>query len=154
MMVSTMTPSLCSSSGPRHYTQGLWWDFKGNLVSMTIFTLVAFVWLFSIVLFQMCPQMVCPRGCKVTLVAFVCDFSSVCFQMNPWMAWLMGCIVTLVAFMWLNDIVSILLQYFYISILQTKLIIFTILLHCHCVLCLCQMVDSNWVFQSPIIAIV
>ena len=43
--------------------------------------------------------------------------------------------------------------------LQTKVIIFKILLHCQCVLCFVQMVASNWVkfiigFWSPIISIV
>ena len=33
-------------------------------------TLVAFVWLFAAVSFQMCLQSTCLRGCKVTLVAF------------------------------------------------------------------------------------
>ena len=34
-------------------------------------TLVAFVWLFPTVCFQMSPQVACLRGCKVALVAFV-----------------------------------------------------------------------------------
>ena len=37
---------------------------------------------FSTVYFQMCPQIACPRGCKVTLVAFVRLFSTVHFQMS------------------------------------------------------------------------
>ena len=36
--------------------------------------LVAFVWLFSTVRFQMSPQIACPRGCKVALAAFFCLF--------------------------------------------------------------------------------
>ena len=34
-------------------------------------TLVAFVWLFSTVCLQMCPQVTYLRGCKITLVASV-----------------------------------------------------------------------------------
>ena len=44
-----------------------------------IVALLAFVWVFSTVLFQMCPQLVCPRRCKVTLVTFVWLFSTVRF---------------------------------------------------------------------------
>ena len=40
-------------------------------------TLVAFIWLFSGVSFQMCSQSACMRGCKVTLVACVRLFSTV-----------------------------------------------------------------------------
>ena len=58
---------------------------------------VAFVWLFSTVRFQMCPQSACIRRCKVTLVAFIWLFSTVCFQMCPQVACLRGCKVTLVA---------------------------------------------------------
>ena len=46
----------------------------------------------------MCPQNICPRGCKVTLVAFVWLFSTVCCQMSPQIAYPRRCIVTLVAF--------------------------------------------------------
>ena len=67
-----------------------------------IVTLVTFVWLFSTVHLQMLPQIVCPRRCIVTLVAFV----------------------------WFNDIASCFLQD--ICILQTKVIIVKILLHCEC----------------------
>ena len=35
------------------------------------FALRTFVWLFSTVCFQMCPQIACQWGCKVALVAFV-----------------------------------------------------------------------------------
>ena len=59
------------------------------------------VWLFSAVCFQMRPQTVCPRRCKVTLVAFVWLFSTVCFQMFPQVACPRRGIVTLVAFVWL-----------------------------------------------------
>ena len=124
-----------------------------------IVTLVAFVWLFSTVRFQMLPQMACTRRGIVTLVAFLWLFSTVRFQMYPQMAWIRRCIVTLVTFVWFNDIASCFLQDFHICILQTKVIIFKILLHCHCVLCFAQMVASNWVkfiidFWSPIITIV
>ena len=66
-----------------------------------IVTLVAFVGLFSTVPFQMCPQNICTRGCIVTLVAFVWLFSTVDFQMCPQSACMGRCIVTMVAFMWL-----------------------------------------------------
>ena len=49
-------------------------------------TLVTFVWLFSIVRFQMCFKSACTRGFKVTSVAFVCLFPNVRFQMSPQMA--------------------------------------------------------------------
>ena len=39
--------------------------------SLHTITLVASVWLFSTVPFQMCPQSTFIRGCKITLVAFV-----------------------------------------------------------------------------------
>ena len=63
-----------------------------------IVTLVAFVWLFSSVRFQMCPQIACSIGCKVTLGAFVWFFSTVRFQMFPQSACRRECKVTLVAF--------------------------------------------------------
>ena len=84
-----------------------------------IVTLVAFVWLFSTVCFQMFPQIACMSGCIFTLVAFVRFFSTawedvkshwlhlfdfvwlfstVCFQMFPQLASMSGCIFTLVAF--------------------------------------------------------
>ena len=47
-----------------------------------IVTLVALIWLHSTVRFQMCPQTACPNRCKVTLVAFVRLFSTVHFQMS------------------------------------------------------------------------
>ena len=93
-----------------------------------IFTLLAFVKLYSTVRFQMCPQLVCPRRYKVTLVGFVWLFSIVRFQMSLQHLCTRRCIVTLVAFMWLYF--SIFLQDFHIRILQTKVIIFKILLHC------------------------
>ena len=72
-----------------------------------IVTLVTFMWLFSTVFFQMCPQIACLRGCIVTLVAFVWLFSTVFFQMSPQIAFLNGCIVTLVTFVRLVSIVHL-----------------------------------------------
>ena len=47
--------------------------------------LTHWVHLFSFVLcaFQMCPEMACLRGCILALVAFVWLFTTVCFQMVP-----------------------------------------------------------------------
>ena len=67
--------------------------FNFNAIS----TLIAYVWFLSAVCFQVCPQITCLRGCKVTLVAFVWLFSSVCFQMTPQIACLRRCKVTLAA---------------------------------------------------------
>ena len=63
-----------------------------------IITQVAFVWLFSSVPFQMCLQIACPRGCKITEIAFVCLFSTMGFQMFPRWTWSRAGILTLVAF--------------------------------------------------------
>ena len=108
-----------------------------------IVTLIAFVWFFSTVRFQMSHQNVCSRRSKVTLIAFVWFFSTVRFQMFPQIAFLKRGIVTLVAFVWFYSTVSCFVQEFYICILQTKVIIFH-LFNCHCVLCFAQMVASNW----------
>ena len=54
--------------------------------------------LFSIVRFQMGPQIVCSRGGIVTLVAFVRLFSTVCYQMSPQTACMRRDKFTLVAF--------------------------------------------------------
>ena len=64
--------------------------------------LVAFVWLFSAMDFQMSLQVACIRGCIITLVAFVWIFSTVHFQMCPQMARIRRCIITQVAFVWLS----------------------------------------------------
>ena len=69
-------------------------------------TLVAFVWFFSTVRCQMCPQNVSTRRGKVTLVAFVGLFSTVRFQMCPQIICPQGCKVTLVAFVWLFSTVG------------------------------------------------
>ena len=113
-----------------------------------IVTLVAFVWFVSIVRFQMCPQMACLRRGKVTLVAFVWLFSTVYFQMCPQMARIRRCIVTLVTFVWFNDIARCFLHDCHICILQTKVIIFKIAT-VRCVLSkwLLQ-TESNWVLVS------
>ena len=66
-----------------------------------IITLVAFVWLFSAVRFQMNLQSECIRWCIVTLVAFVWLFSAVRFQMSLQTPCMGGCKITLVAFVWL-----------------------------------------------------
>ena len=66
-----------------------------------IVTKVAFVWLFPTVFFQMSPQIACLWRCKVTLVAFVWLFSTVRFQMSPQIACLRRGIVTLLTFVWL-----------------------------------------------------
>ena len=55
----------------------------------------------------MCPQIACPRRCKVTLVAFVWLFSTVHFHVFPQMACLKGCKVTLVTFVWLFPTVHV-----------------------------------------------
>ena len=66
-----------------------------------IVTLVAFVWPFCAVHFQMFPQIACSRRGIIALVAFVWLFSTVFIQMPPQIAWLIRCKVTLVAFVWL-----------------------------------------------------
>ena len=64
-------------------------------------TLVAFVWLFSTVRFQMSSQNVCARRGKFALIAFVWLFSTVVFHMFPQCAWIRAYIITSVAFVWL-----------------------------------------------------
>ena len=51
-----------------------------------ITTLVAFVWLFPTVCFQMYPQTVCPRGCKITLVATFLH-CAILKCVLKWLAW-------------------------------------------------------------------
>ena len=67
----------------------------------SIVALVAFVWLFSTVYFQMVPQMACLRRCILALIAFIWFFSSVRFQMCPQIACLRRSIVALISFVWL-----------------------------------------------------
>ena len=66
-----------------------------------IVTLVAFVWLFSAVCFQMCLQIACVIRRIITFVAFVCFFSAVCYQMSPQIICLRTCVITLATFFWL-----------------------------------------------------
>ena len=79
----------------------------------------------------MSPQSVCPGGCKVTLVAFVWLFSTVCFEMPHQRAFLRGCIVTLVAFVWFVILSSFCHSHwvFQSAIVFQQLIIFEILIH-------------------------
>ena len=70
-----------------------------------IVALIAFVWLFSTMCFQMWPQRVCPRKGIVALVAFVWLFSTVRLQMCLQGACIRRCKVTLVAYVWLVSIV-------------------------------------------------
>ena len=58
--------------------------------------------------------MACMRGCIITLVAFVWLFSCVCFQMGPQMACLGGGKFTLVAFMSSVIIIKVVLAKIYI----------------------------------------
>ena len=51
-------------------------------------------------LFHVFSQIVCPQGGKVTLIAFVWLFSTVGFQMAPQSTWVRACIVTLVSILW------------------------------------------------------
>ena len=62
-----------------------------------VVTLVAFVFLFSTVRFQMHPQIACPGRCKVTLVAFFRLFPTVYFQMRPQITCRRRCKIALVA---------------------------------------------------------
>ena len=48
--------------------------------------------------FQMCPQIACLKGCKITLVASVELFSTMGFLMSPQRTWNRAAEVTLVAF--------------------------------------------------------
>ena len=56
--------------------------------------------------FHVCHQLACTNGCIATLVAFIWLFSTMCFQMSLQIAWLTGCKVTLVAFVWLFSTVD------------------------------------------------
>ena len=61
-------------------------------------TLFAFVWLFSIMSFQMCHENACLRRGKVKLVTFFRLFFTVRFQMSPWIVCPKKGKVTLIAF--------------------------------------------------------
>ena len=76
-------------------------SFQSACIRGCKITLVAFVWLFSTVRFQMSPQIACLRRGIVTLLAFLWLFSTVRFQMGPQIASLRRCIITQVAFVWL-----------------------------------------------------
>ena len=84
----------------------VFWKFRIFSQPLIVGILVAFVWFFSTVRFQMCPQTACPRGCISTLVASVWLFSTVSFQMCPQIAWIRAGIITLVASVWLFSTVS------------------------------------------------
>ena len=73
-------------------------SFQIACLRIGVVTLVAFVWFFSTVCFQMPPQIACLRRCIVTLVTFVWFFATVCCQMCFQMALPRGSIFTLVAF--------------------------------------------------------
>ena len=63
-----------------------------------IVTLVAFVWFFSSMCFQMSPQVACISICKFTLVAFVWLFTTVCSQMSFQITCVRRCKATLAAY--------------------------------------------------------
>ena len=92
----------------------------------------------------MYPQSTSIGGCKFTLVAFVWLFSTMRFQVCPQMSYLRRCKVTLAAFIRLDDIVSCFLQDFYICILWNR-VKNHLFFHRHWVLCCAQKVASNWV---------
>ena len=61
---------------PIHMSPQRTWGRAGKV------TVAAYVWLFSAVCFQMCPQSAGICSCIVTLVAFVWFFCSACFHMH------------------------------------------------------------------------
>ena len=63
-------------------------------------TLIALVWFFPTLCFQMCPQVTCLRKCRIALVAFVWLFSTMGSQMFLKITCVRGCIITLIAFVW------------------------------------------------------
>ena len=101
-------------------------------LSWCIVTLVAFVWLFSTVRFQMSLQIICLRRGIVTLVAFVWFFSTVGFQMCNEITSIRGSIVTLFASVWLFSTV-----YFQMSLQFTCFIT-----------CIITLVAFAWLFSS------
>ena len=74
-------------------------NYFHNFFCLTIVTLV---WLFSVVCFQMSPQIACLRRGKVTLAAFVRLFSTVYFHMIPQRACIIWSKVTLAAFFYFS----------------------------------------------------
>ena len=138
------------------------WNFKSTHVCFQITpqTVCNFsVWLFPTLLsFSNMSSDCLPERMHRHTCCIYLAFSSVRFQMSPQITCPWGCKVTLVAFMWLNYIVSIFLQGFYIWIVQTKVIISKILLHCHlcvvfCPNC-CIKLTQIIFFWSPIVTIV
>ena len=110
-------------------------------------TLIAFVWLFSTVCFQMWLQSPSMCRCKVTLVAFIWLVSTVHFQMCPQATFHRGCILTLVALVWtFSFIICVCQGNVYIISTFTEIIIFKILIHHHQVgnAVLCVVSGSNW----------
>ena len=80
----------------------------------------------------MCPRIACPRWCKITLVAFVWLFSTVCFQMSPQIACLRWGIVALVALVWLfSFFIRVSQGNIYIGPTFTKFNIYEMLTHHH-----------------------
>ena len=108
-----------------------------------IVALVALVWLFSTVRFQMRPQMACLRRGKVALVASVWLFSSVCFQMCPKIACLSRCKVTQVTFVWLFLIVCVCSHWIAYTDLAVR---FKICIHYQLLksLVTCESLKLNW----------
>ena len=109
-------------------------NFIACAIVQCMIILVAFIWLFSTVCFQMCSQMACRlRGSIVTLIAFIWLFATMCSQMNPQITSTRRYLVTLIAFLWHNDIVSLFLNNSHMCILQTQVKIFKSLFHYDCV---------------------
>ena len=92
-------------------------------------TLVAPVWLFSSVCFQMRPQMTCLRGCEFTLVAFVWLFSTMCSQMSFQSACIFSSIITLVALVILFSLICSSHWNFFIGLALIQKILSKILIH-------------------------
>ena len=73
--------------------------------------------------FQMSPQTACPTRCIVTLVAFLWSFHIVYFDMCFQGAYPRGCIFTLVAFVWFLHSVSFFHGITYTWIIFSKMLI-------------------------------
>ena len=95
-----------------------------------IATLVAFIWLFAAMSFEMHPQIACLRGCKVTLVAFVWFFSTVGFQMCPQGTCMSRSIVALAALLRFFSIFCLFCWNLHISFASTWHEVSKILIHC------------------------
>ena len=92
-------------------------------------TLVAFVWLFSSVHFQMSPQIGFLSRCKVALFALVWLLSTVHFQMSPQIVGLGGCKVALIALVWPHMIYCLFHWSFYNVIVFAWMVNFKIFVH-------------------------